>query len=258
MCLILFAHQVHPDYPLVVIANRDEFYKRPTTQADWWESDPNLLAGRDLVAGGSWLAVGRNGRFSGLTNYRDPNNILPDAPTRGLLVTDFVQGTTSAGAYLDALHSTGQLYNGFNILVGDGDELWHYSNQAGAPAKLAPGIYGVSNAVLDTPWPKVVEGKEKLAHLLQSPQIDVEMAFEALNDPHIAPDEALPDTGVPLEWERKLSALYIEMPTYGTRCSTVVLKQKDGQMTFVERSYVPDRGTARYEWRMEERLQNID
>ena len=247
MCLILFAHQVHPAYPLVVIANRDEFYKRPTAQADWWETAPDLLAGRDLEAGGSWLAVGRNGRFAALTNYRDPANILPNAPTRGTLVTEFVQGSTSPKDYLAALHARSHLYNGFNLLLADGAEMWHYSNQEGEPTQLGPGIYGVSNAVLDTPWPKVESGKQKLAQLLKADTIDLEAAFGALTDPQIAPDEALPATGVPLEWERKLSPLYIEMPTYGTRCSTVVLKRPNGRMTFAERSYVPDRGTVVYE-----------
>jgi uncharacterized protein with NRDE domain len=242
MCLIAFAYQQHPRYPLIVIANRDEFYERPTEQAHWWENEPGLLAGKDVLAGGSWMGVGRNGRFAALTNYREPQNIKQHAPTRGLLVTDYILGNAPTEQYLNDIQENGQAYNGFNLLTGGPEELWWYSNRGKQPQKLEPGIYGVSNALLDSPWPKLVHLKEKLAKLLESDTFSHEKALDALVDKTIAPDPELPKTGVPLEWERRLSAMYIEMEKYGTRCSTVLTFEKKGQVRFTEHSYVPDRG----------------
>ncbi len=242
MCLIAFAYQQHPRYPLIVIANRDEFYERPTEQARWWEEAPDLLAGKDVQAGGSWMAVGRNGRFAALTNFRDPKNLKPQAPTRGLLVTDFISSKKSPQEYLSPIHENGQAYNGFNLLVGGPEELWWYSNYGEKPIRLEPGTYGLSNALLDSPWPKLTHLKGKLEGLIQADTFDHEKALAALVDKNIAPDEDLPETGVPLEWERRLSAMYIEMEKYGTRCSTVLSFEKKGQVRFTEHSYVPDRG----------------
>jgi uncharacterized protein with NRDE domain len=244
MCLILFSYQQHPDYPLVVIANRDEFYQRPTLQAHWWKDEPHILAGKDVQAGGSWMGVNRKGRFAALTNIREPQNIKSDAPSRGHLVTDYLreQARESAEGYMGKISEKGQAYNGFNLLVGGPEELWWYANRVEAPQQLEPGLYGLSNALLDTPWPKVEKGKAQLQQLLGNGEaFSHEQALFSLKNPELAPDEQLPQTGVPLEWERKLSAMFIEMEKYGTRCSTIVSYGADGRLTFTERSYVPDR-----------------
>lgn len=258
MCLIAFAYQQHPKYPLIVIANRDEFYERPTEQAHWWEEKPNILAGKDTRGGGTWMGVGRNGRFAALTNYREPQNIKKDAPTRGLLVTDYLEGEMPTEEYLAGIHEKGQAYNGFNLLTGGPEELWWYSNRGKEPKKLKPGIYGVSNALLDSPWPKLVSLKAKLAKLIEAEAFNHEIALGALVDKHIAPDQELPKTGVPIAWERKLSAMYIEMEKYGTRCSTVLTYDQKGLIRFTERSYVPDRGVVEEMFRWNEVIPNLE
>lgn len=249
MCLILFAYDAHPKYQLVVLANRDEFYERPTRQADWWEENPEILAGKDLQAGGTWMGVNQKGHFAALTNYREPQNIDKNAPSRGALVTDFLSGKKGAGAFMDTIFEEKVPYNGFNLLTKDGNELYHFSNRSGKPQKVAAGIHGLSNALLNTSWPKVDKGKEKLESLLaSSPVLDMDEAFKALYDPEIASDEALPATGVPLEWERLLSAMYIDMAAYGTRCSTVLTVDRQGAVFFEERSYVPKNEAKRFEF----------
>jgi uncharacterized protein with NRDE domain len=258
MCLIAFAYQQHPEYPLIVIANRDEFYARPTEQAHWWTDKPGILAGKDSQGGGTWMGVGRNGRFAALTNYREPQNIIAHAPTRGLLVTEYLEGNMSIENYLSGIHEKGQAYNGFNLLTGGPEELWWYSNRGEQPEKLEPGIYGVSNALLDSPWPKLVNLKGKLSNLMESRTFDHELALAALIDRSIAPDLDLPQTGVPLEWERRLSAMYIEMEKYGTRCSTVLSYDRSGMVRFTERSYVPDRGTVSEEFSWKAVVPNLD
>jgi len=171
------------------MANRDEFYERPTEQAKWWREKPNLLAGKDILAGGSWMGVGKNGRFAALTNYREPQNIKADAPTRGLLVTDFIESAVSPAAYMEQIAEKGQAYNGFNLLVGSAAELWWYSNRGEKPVALSPGLYGMSNALLDTPWPKLTRVKAKLDHLAQAQTFDHEAALAALTDSEIFPDD---------------------------------------------------------------------
>ncbi|WNJ19372.1 NRDE family protein [Pontibacter sp. G13] len=241
--MILFAKDVHPDYPLILAANRDEFYARPTARLDWWKDHPEVLAGRDLKAGGTWMGLSRSGRFSALTNFRDPSNIKEDAPSRGDLVSDFLKGHQSPAEYLAEVETNMKAFNGFNLLVGDQHELWWVSNEADqGKQQLSPGIYGLSNAILDTPWPKVLRGKAALAEIVgQSGKISPEPLFSMLKDPTIAPDSDLPQTGVPLEWERKLSAMYIAYPDsgYGTRVSTVCWVDRSGNWFVEERAYVP-------------------
>jgi uncharacterized protein with NRDE domain len=223
MCLILVAWQAHPDFPLVVAANRDEFFARRAVGADFWGDAPSILAGRDLEAGGTWLGIARGGphgyKFSVLTNYRDPGRHKQNAPSRGSLVADFLRGDMSIDAYLDRLHPAD--YNGFNLLLGDGRRLVAYSNVAQERHELGPGIYGLSNHLLDTPWPKVGAGKTALTAALAALPDEAPL-FRLLRDDRIHPDDRLPATGVPLEWERLLSAAFIRSPDYGTRCSTVV------------------------------------
>jgi uncharacterized protein with NRDE domain len=245
MCLILFAYEAHTKYRLVVAANRDEFYARPTARAQFWPNAPDVLAGRDLTHGGTWLGVTRGGRFAAVTNYREPRAAVPDAPSRGHLVGEFLNGTDSPGEYLARVAANASRFNGFNLLAGDAASLYYYSNRSGAPRRLAPGIYGLSNHLLDTPWPKVEAGKGALAALVSGAAgPEREALFRLLSDRERAEDSRLPDTGVGVEMERTLSPLFIRSQGYGTRSSTVLLAGRDGRIEFVERSFDP--GTERW------------
>ena len=198
MCLIVIGWRAHPDYPLVVAANRDEFFARPSAPVDFWPEAPQILAGRDLEAGGTWLGVTRHGRFAALTNYREGGRQHPDAPSRGALVADYLAGTADAGAYLQAVAARGGDYNGFNLFAGDGERLGYYSNRSGeaaTPRWLSPGIYGLSNHLLDTPWPKLAAAKCAFTAALQTLP-DEAPFFSLLAVREIVPDEHLPQTGV--------------------------------------------------------------
>lgn len=242
MCLIFLAWRHRADFPLIVAANRDEFYGRPTAPAAYWDDAPGLLAGRDLEAGGTWLGVTRTGRFAALTNYRSAANPIAGGPTRGRLVSDFLSSDRPAGAYVSDLATVADRYNGFNLLVGDGESLHWISNRGGAPTALAPGIYGVSNELLDTPWPKVVNGKNRFEILVNREEPDAGELLDLLMDREIADDGSLPDTGVGLTRERALSPMFIDTEHYGTRCSTVVLERADARVEFHERTH--PRGTS--------------
>lgn len=221
MCLILIGWRVHPDYPLVVAANRDEFLARPAVAAHWWSDAPDILAGRDLEAGGTWMGLSRSGRFAALTNYRDPTRHRPGAPSRGVLVRDCLAAGDDAEATLRRVAEAGGEYAPFNLFVGDGERLAIYESTTGRIAPLAPGIYGLSNRLLDTPWPKVLRARERFAAAL--PDLPDASAFLALlTDDTPAADDELPDTGVSLEWERHLSSIFIRARGYGTRCSTLI------------------------------------
>jgi len=225
MCLIIFAWKVIPGMPLIAAANRDEFYQRPASAAAWWEDNPDIYAGRDLQAGGTWLGVTRNGRFAALTNVRAPTEKRPDAPSRGKLVSDFLSGELSPADYIAHIQPNAAQYNGFNLLVGDRETLIWYSNKGDADPRngqpLGYGVYGVSNALLDTPWPKVTRAKAQFSSLLCQGAPE-ETFFELLSDSTRANDCRLPSTGISLEWERTLSSIFICSPDYGTRVSTVV------------------------------------
>jgi len=238
MCLILVAWQVHPGYPLVVAANRDEFFARPTAPAAFWLDAPQVLAGRDLEAGGTWMGIARNGRFAALTNFRDPAQNRRGAPSRGGLVKDFLCGDQKPEDYLERIAAHGRECNGYNLLVSDGATLWWSSNMGGAARALEPGVYGVSNHLLDTPWPKVGAGKTALAQALDRLPDD-EALFALLQDDGIHPDEELPQTGIPLDWERLLSSAFVKSPDYGTRSSTVMCVATDGWASFDEQTWLP-------------------
>jgi uncharacterized protein with NRDE domain len=246
MCLIVFAWRVIPGLPLVACANRDEYYDRPATPAGPWPDAPNIIAGRDLQGGGSWMGVTKTGphgpKFAALTNIRAPAERRTDAPTRGALVADFLKGDLDAPAYLDHIAGTAHAYNGFNLILGDLDGLYWFSNRAGTDPRngkpLEPGIYGVSNGLLDAPWPKVVRTKATFASLLLQGAPE-EAYFEMLADTTCAPDMRLPDTGVPIDLERQLSAVCIEIPGYGTRTSTVVKLYGDAEPELHERILKP-------------------
>jgi uncharacterized protein with NRDE domain len=233
MCLIVVAWRTHPDFPLVVAANRDEFYARPSAPAAPWAEDPRVLGGRDLEAGGSWLAVREDGRFAAVTNVREPG--VPRAGrSRGLLVRDFLLGGQGAGPYAAGI--PGGDYPGFNLLLGDGRSLWYRSNRDGAPRDLPAGVYGLANQLLDTPWPKLLAAKARFSAALESLP-DTGPLFELLADPETVPDPLLPRTGLAPEWERMLSAVFVRSDTYGTRASTVLGLGRDGGLRLEERRF---------------------
>ncbi|MSQ72114.1 MAG: NRDE family protein [Betaproteobacteria bacterium] len=236
MCLILLAWQAHPRYRLVVAANRDEFFARPSAPAGFWNDHPLVLAGRDLDAGGTWLGITRNGRFAAITNFRNPAEKKPGAPTRGALVSGYLTGTEAPLAYLTRVASSAPEFNGFNLLVGDGNELYCLSNRAEGVERLAAGVHGLSNHLLNTPWPKVQRGKAALTSLLDAPFSGDEL-LEMLGDTAVASESALPVTGVSPDWERQLSPMRIVAGAYGTRCSTAITFADDGDIRFWERSY---------------------
>lgn len=237
MCLIFLSVQDHPRYKLIVAANRDEFYQRRTAAAAYWEDHPEILGGRDLEAQGTWMAMNKNGRIAMVTNYRDIRNIKPVAPSRGALVTNYLLDTNSPENYLNQVALKGSNYNGFNLIVGSAEELWYNSNYKSGVEKLSLGLHGLSNHLLDTPWPKVERGLEKMRKVLFSQDIQSSQLFEVLFDDAIASDSKLPDTGIGLERERALSSMFIKSPGYGTRCSTVILVGRDNTVQFSERVY---------------------
>lgn len=250
MCLILVAWRVQPNFPCVVAANRDEFFGRPTAEADWWPGDAGILAGRDLQAGGTWLGVTRSGRFAALTNFRDPSAAIADAPSRGRLVTSFLESDWTTAQGLREVRRLGQGCNPFNILCSDGDELGIYESTTGELRTLGPGVYALSNHLLDTPWPKVRQAKSRLAAALDELPKAAAM-LDLLRDAEPATDEELPRTGVSMEMERMLSSAFIHGDAYGTRCSTIVTSDSEGLVSFAEWSWDEDgalAGMARYQF----------
>ena len=242
MCLIVFAWQVIPGAPLIAAANRDEFYDRPSAAAGAWPEHPKVFAGRDLKGGGSWMGITQEGphgpRFAALTNIRGPQERRQDAPSRGALVADFLAGELGAEEYIGKIAEGAGAYNGFNLVLGDRERLFWFSNRGGGDERngkeLAPGIYGISNSLLDAPWPKVLRTKAQFASLLcQGAPEDA--YFEMLADTTRAPDLRLPDTGIELDLERVLSAVCIDTTGYGTRTSTVVKLWSDATAELHER-----------------------
>lgn len=243
MCLILLAHGAHPDYPLVIAANRDEYYRRPTAKAAFWQDYPHILAGRDLECMGTWLGVTRQGRFAAITNFRDPRERKIDAPSRGTLVSEFLASKREPREYLEEVAARASDYKGFNLLVGDIDNVFYFSSRAGQVQEVSPGIHGLSNHLLDTPWPKVARGKLRLrAALADEPSL--ESLLDLLHDREPAAETELPDTGIGTPMERVLSPALIVSPQYGTRASTAVLFGGDGSVSFSERTILPGGDTG--------------
>jgi len=241
MCLIIFLYDKHPDYRLILAANRDEFYDRPTSPLAFWDDAPAVLAGRDLKGKGTWLGITKNGRIAAITNFREPALFNPDAPSRGLLVSDYLTGTKTPRIYLKQIKTIGNRYNGFNLLLGDSNGLYYYSNKMEGIKELKPGLYGLSNHLLDTPWPKVEKGKAFFKNVLfKEKQINTEDIFSLLADRTLAPDDRLPDTDVGLKLERMLSPMFITSDIYGTRSSSIVLIDRSHEASFTERSFIPD------------------
>jgi uncharacterized protein with NRDE domain len=238
MCLILLALRQHRSHKLILAANRDEYYDRPSTLPAFWSEAPGLLAGKDLRSGGTWLGITKKGRIAAITNYRDPASTKRNAPSRGWLVREFLLGSEEPAEYLAKVRQESERYNGFNLLVGVSDKLYWYSNRAGDIVKLSPGLHGISNRLLDTPWPKVIRGKQGFSKILgKNKKISQETLFDLLRDRTSASEEMLPDTGVGTEWERILSPIFIVSPTYGTRSSTLILIDKNDQVTFIDKTY---------------------
>lgn len=236
MCLAIVAVGVHPRFRLAVAANRDEFHRRPTATARWWPE--GWFGGRDLAAGGTWLGIAGTGRWALLTNVREPARHDPGAPSRGALVPAFLGSERAPAAVLaDACAAPG---NGFNLLGGDGENLGWGSNRAPGPRVLGAGIHALSNALLDTPWPKVVRTRHALARWCAMPEATLDGLLDLLDDRNEAPDALLPSTGVPLPWERRLSAPFIVGADYGTRSSTAFTVDERREVEFVERSFAPD------------------
>jgi uncharacterized protein with NRDE domain len=254
MCLIFVAVDAHLNYPLVIAANRDEFYNRPSAHAAHWPEAPHVLAGKDLRAGGTWLGITRTGRIAALTNFRHPDANRSDAPSRGHLVSDFLLGSQDPDSYLKKLSPDAHRYNGFNLLVGQTSNMYFYSSRTNEIHMLGPGIYGLSNHLLDTPWPKVEKGKQALRTLLVRESLCTECLFKFLMERTTPPDELLPDTGIGLDAERMLSPIFISSPEYGTRSSTVILLDRAGTVTFVEKSFkngTEDPSTVEYSFKLE-------
>lgn len=250
MCLILLAFDAHPKYKFILAANRDEFYARPTAAAKFWDDAPQILAGRDLLAGGTWLGITKMGRFSAVTNYRNP--AVPSGErSRGDLTRNFLNGIDSPKHYLQQIEREKEFFSGFNLLVGDfgktRNELFYFSNRGGKTTKLSGGIYGLSNALLDSPWQKVENGKANLGRILQTNYtISADELFEILADRQVASDDKLPETGIGLERERMLSSAFIETKDYGTSISTVLLIDRKGIVQFFEKTHIGTLQTVNY------------
>ena len=239
MCLIVVAHRLHPDYRLVLAANRDEYYHRPTAAAGFWEQAPRVLAGRDLQGGGTWLGVTRQGRWAALTNVREANPVRTGR-SRGLLVSGFLRGPDSPGRYLARVAKYGHRFAGFNLLAGNGSELAVLSNRDAGVRWLLPGCYGLGNHLLDTPWPKVEQAKAQLNTVLARPDFKLDHLWDVLSDRRLPTTRSLPDTGLDPVVERSLGAIFVQLPDYGTRCSTLLLIRQDGQVSMVERRFGAD------------------
>lgn len=241
MCLIVFAYKTHSQYKLILAANRDEFYKRPTRPAQFWieEGHPDILAGKDLEAGGTWMGISKDGAWSALTNYRDFSDIKENPPSRGELVLNYLKDKSGPSAYLDQIRDSANDYNGFNLLLGNEDSLLHYSNHSDRITEIQPGIHGVSNALLDTPWTKLEQAKSDLSEAIKKEEPAVEDLFSLLKNDTTAPDNELPETGLPYELEKAVSSVFIKTDNYGTRCSTVLLIDYQGNYTLTERRYDP-------------------
>ncbi|MBS1139597.1 MAG: hypothetical protein H6R13_1050 [Proteobacteria bacterium] len=236
MCLIVVGWRVHPDYPLVVAANRDEFYARPTAAMARWPDVPQVIGGLDLEAGGTWLGITDIGRFAAVTNVREPG-MTKGLRSRGALTRNFLTTTVAASEYASQIDYA--QYSGFNLLLSDNDSLVYCSNREDEPRTLAPGVYGLSNQLLDSPWPKLLQARERFAEAL--PGLPDESAFfDLLSDQSIVADKNLPSTGVPIEWERLLSAIFVKSETYGTRASTLVWQDAGGKITVHENSFGPN------------------
>jgi uncharacterized protein with NRDE domain len=239
MCLIAVAWRVRGDLPLVVAANRDEWRERPAEPLHWWPDHPEILAGRDLQAGGTWMGITRAGRFAAVTNFRDPSEKRSTALSRGELVTDYLLGSDSPARFLSSLSARAREYNGFNLILGDGASLFYYGSREGEPRAIEPGVHGLSNHLLDEPWPKVVHARARMEAALAIRDPGPAL-FDLLSDTAVASDGELPSTGVGMDWERRLASALITGQDYGTRASTVLTISSGGEVAVEERTRDPN------------------
>ncbi|MDC8831208.1 NRDE family protein [Alteromonas gilva] len=246
MCIVFIALQQHPDYPLIIAANRDEFYARPTQSSHFWPQSPTILAGKDLKAGGSWMGITRSGDIAALTNIRDPSREQPSAGSRGALVADFLTRPRAISDYCRHLRKTVNQYNGYNLLFGNYQQLAVFNSHTQSLQQLAPGFHGLSNARLNTPWPKVTRGTDALANYVKhSNNLYASEIFRLLADDTPALPDQLPDTGVSKAWEQRLSPIFIRTPEYGTRSSTIIMISKDANVDWYEKVFPSQATSAR-------------
>lgn len=241
MCLVLVARAVRSDAPLILAANRDEFHARPTAPATYWEDPPRMLAGRDLIRGGTWLGISRSGRIAAVTNIREPNMRDVAPQSRGALPVEYLRTEEEPASWIRTVGMRGAGYGGYNLIVGDCSSVWYASNRdTSGPSSLADGIHGISNAILGTSWVKITRATERLAAILEQGDLSAELILEMMTDREQVLDSELPDTGVGLEVERRLSSRFVRLGDYGTRSTTVVLFGSDGHVTMVERTWPRD------------------
>lgn len=242
MCLIVLAWNVHPEYKLIIASNRDEFYARPTSELDFWEDHPTILAGRDLQAKGTWLGVNTDGKFAAITNYRDPKIVKENPPSRGKLTTDFLLSEMGAADYLESIQKESALYNGYNLLMYDNKKLCYYSNIEDKVKKLKAGVYALSNHLLDTNWEKVKRIKSSFLKVIEKENLSEEKLtaslFEILKNSSQPLDNQLPSTGVSLEWERAVAPIFINTKEYGTSSSAIILYDKNDAISFSEKRHL--------------------
>lgn len=243
MCIITFQMNEHPKYKLMIAANRDESYARPSQQAHYWQDAPQLLAGKDLKAGGTWLGITKTGKFAAITNYRDVKTMYNKYPkSRGDILTDYLLGSDSPDMFVKTLRQSRHEYGGFNVLLGTIDRLLYYSPQLDETEVIQKGVHSISNAHLHSNWPKMQRAKTALAETPENePNEIIQALLRQLADRHQAETTDLPDTGISLTLEEKLSSIFIETDGYGTKCSTVLLITHDNQVEFVERTYLEDK-----------------
>ncbi len=239
MCLIIFSYKNHSKYPLIIAANRDEYYSRPTKPADFWEDHPTICGGIDEKFSGTWLGITQTGTIGMITNYRNPNSHREGLHSRGLLIKSYLTGKMSDDKFISNIQTTKDDYNGYNLLFGNMNNFYWYSNTVDEIKKITPGIFGLSNHLLDSPWPKVMRGKKLLSQCMERPEMEISAIMDILKDREIPDDAKLPATGVGLEIERVLSPIFITSPIYGTRSSTVILVDENGEVTFREDTYHP-------------------
>ncbi|GJL80768.1 MAG: hypothetical protein DHS20C01_04020 [marine bacterium B5-7] len=243
MCFVLIACQAHPDYPIIIAANRDEFFARPATSMHWWDGSPPLLAGRDQRSGGTWFGIRGDGRFTTVTNLRNGQPLNTQAESRGALVTDMLAIQEPLEHAHIELRRNRQRYNPYNLLYGDREQVFHFNSHADQSTILTPGIHALSNASLDTPWPKAVEGSQAFSALLASPDFNIDACFDLLRNDTTYHD--VPDTGLDPQRERALSAIFIEANDYGTRTSTVLTVSSSNEINVEERQHAGDYSGSR-------------
>ncbi|XOV92384.1 MAG: NRDE family protein [Bacteroidota bacterium] len=236
MCLIVLGQNIHPKYKLILVANRDEFYLRPTQSAHFWEGDNKLLAGKDLEAGGTWMGINKFGHLAAVTNFRDPINYQNNKASRGQIPINFLNKETTAVKYIAHLRKQANNFNGFNLISLDKEKLIHYNNQLGEETEISDGIHAISNASLDTPWPKVLRAKEKFNKVI-SAEFSHDDLIELMSDGQTADPRDLPDTGIPKDLEEAVSAICIRTEKYGTCSTTAITISHEGEVQFTEKSY---------------------